>query len=399
MIICVDLPHFVIAVERLHNPDLMKTPFIVAETVMTQRRVLTISEGLAQSGIKPHMPLRPAQALAPAATVIWARPIVYHQIQQTLRHLLTDFTPELELAETAPALQVYLNLGKQTRGNAVTLAQQIGRTIRETTALEPALGLAGGLFPARIAALSTTPNRLRYLKRGAEAPFLADCSIDYLPIDDDLKERLHLLGLHTLGQVAGLSAPTLFNQFGYEGRKVHQLCRGQDPRTIKPCQPENIKTERCHFEEPVASRLILDSWLQRLATTLSSQLKAQSQACRTVCFAIWLENQATLEQKRILSQPTNGVETLLQTLSALLDQCPIDCGVVELQVQLSDLTASQGQQLDLFVHQNHQQQRLHQQLPALCTKYGPDAFIRPALSEPAAYLPQYRFRLQGAIAL
>jgi len=51
-----------------------------------------------------------------------------------------------------------------------------------------------------------------------------------LPLDADTAHRFHILGLRTLGYLAGLPPRAVLAQFGPHGLFLHRLARGKDDR-------------------------------------------------------------------------------------------------------------------------------------------------------------------------
>ena len=66
---------------------------------------------------------------------------------------------------------------------------------------------------------------------------MADQSVSFLPISGENRERLVMLGLQTLGQVARIDVRQLVNQFGKEGQLISELVRGIDPTPLRCYRP------------------------------------------------------------------------------------------------------------------------------------------------------------------
>lgn len=62
--------------------------------------------------------------------------------------------------------------------------------------------------------------------------FLADQSVSLLPISDENQERLKMLGLRTLGQLARIDVRLLVDQFGRQGQLMSEWARGIDPTPL-----------------------------------------------------------------------------------------------------------------------------------------------------------------------
>ena len=395
MIACLSIPHFALTVERQRDPVLSAAPLIIYQPAASVGRVLGLSEDVAQRGVKPGMSVFQAQALAPQAKIIEANQAAYRQRLEQLASTLADFSPQVEITEAGQRAVCFLDLGLLARNGVTDLVQLLGQTVRERLALAPALGLDSGKFTAQMAAQMTQPNKARLIQPGNEAAFLAPLSINHLPIRADLKQQLHLLGWHIIGQVAAIPTKALVNQFGYEGRQLHRLANGIDERPVIAYMPKQTKTISHQAETPIDSALVLEALLNRMAGELAAQLQADGQAGRGLGLRLLLADKTHLEQNYSLSQPSNEAGRLAQTFLTLLNRCQIQTGVIEVTLTISGLTAATGQQLDLFVHQNGQRTRLESRLPDLAARYGMDVFSQPLLTDVGNDLPERRFRLQA----
>lgn len=92
------------------------------------------------------------------------------------------------------------------------------------------IGVADAKFPAFVAARIREPGI-------AKAPedvrgFLAPCSVELLPVEADVKSKLHRFGLHRMGEVAAMEEHLIAAQFGKEGSRLWALCHGVDDRPV-----------------------------------------------------------------------------------------------------------------------------------------------------------------------
>jgi nucleotidyltransferase/DNA polymerase involved in DNA repair len=395
VIACLSVPHFALVVERQFDQALSTAPLIIWHPSASGGRVLAISQDVGRLGVKPGMPLHQAGALAPQARIIEANEAAYRQRLEALVITLAGFSPQVEVAEAGQRLVCFLDLGVLARNSVTELIRTLGQAAREGLALAPALGLDSGKFPARMAAQVSGPNKARLIRSGDEAAFLAPLSINHLPIRSDLKQQLHLLGLHTIGQVAALPVRTLLNRFGDEGRRLHRLANGVDERPVAVYRPKQARAMTHQADDPIESGLVLEALLRQMTDKLAAQLQAGGQAGRALSLKLLLANETSLEQHLILSRPGNEAGRLAQAFTGLLSQCRIQSGVIVLTLTVSDLKAARGRQLDLFVHQGEQQARLMDCLPDLAARYGADVFYQPRLAGGESGLPERRFTLQG----
>ena len=101
-------------------------------------------------------------------------------------------------------------------------------------------GVGDGKFPALVAASAGEPLAATVVPADAAA-FLAPFPVGLLPVCSGVKAGMRRFGLGTLGEVASMRAGFLVEQFGQEGRRAWDLCRGVDEDPLVPSA----------FEEPI----------------------------------------------------------------------------------------------------------------------------------------------------
>ena len=99
------------------------------------------------------------------------------------------------------------------------------------------VGVAPTRFASFVAAHAADLETPHFVSPTQLEAFLADQSVSYLPISGENRERLGLLGLQTLGQVARIGVRQLVNQFGKEGQLMSELVRGIDPTPLRFYRP------------------------------------------------------------------------------------------------------------------------------------------------------------------
>jgi protein ImuB len=213
-----------------------------------------------------------------------------------------------------------------------------------------------------------------------------------LPLDRELARRVQLLDLKTVGQFAGLPGGAVLTQFGPQGRRLHRLARGLDDRPLRPWSPEPAEQVTRPFDSPVLDRVRLAATGRRLLETAAARLQAGGQVARTLHLVLHLENGAVWSDQVALRQPTGELARLSRLFETLLERVQIEDGVTGLTIRLAGLTPALGQQLPLF--DDPLPLNRTGWWPALAGRFGPDRFFRPELLEPAAGLPEARFRLR-----
>jgi DNA polymerase-4 len=393
MIGCVYFPHLAAAIEQRDDPSLDGTPLIIVESTGGSARVLATCGEAAGLGVQPGMVLRQARLACPQARLIPADLPRYRHTFDQLLEALTAFSSRVEPGGMLPAAAAWLDLGHLREDETGEMARSLGRATRQATGVSPALGLAGGKFPAYAAAASTEPGRARIVPLNRQAEFLAPFLVSTLPLDAETARRLELFGIHTLGQLAALPAGAVAAQFGAQGRLLHQLAQGHDDRPVLSYRPLAAESAARCFEEPLADRAALEAVARELAGELAARLRTNGLGGRELRLALELEDGTAHQECLVLRRPTGDAGRLGRVASELLGQAHLTCAVSTLEVTMTGLVPTVGEQLDLFVHQSGQESRLRAGLGDLVARHGATCFYQVALLDQSAPLPERRFRL------
>jgi DNA polymerase IV len=96
---CVVIPHFLVEVERLHDPSLRGRPVVVGGGSEERKDVLDCSPEAMARGIRPGMSLREALSRCASAAFVEAHPEWYRTATLAMVDALRDLSPLVEAAE------------------------------------------------------------------------------------------------------------------------------------------------------------------------------------------------------------------------------------------------------------------------------------------------------------
>jgi nucleotidyltransferase/DNA polymerase involved in DNA repair len=421
VIACLSIPFFAAAVEERHDRGLARRALVIGGRPWEPRPVYSFSRLAARQGVRPGMSLRLAHTCIPQAEFLPAAEPRYLAAAGQVTDLLADFTPRIEpealwlpdsrspdsqpgpaqaLTRVLPACYS-LDLEQLPSAEALKLAQEIGRRVRGVTELSPAIGLAENKFTAQVAAALTRPNHTRPVSAGGEAEFLADCSLSFLPLEQETARRLRLMGIRTLGQLTALPADQLQEQFGPAILPLVQQAAGRSPQLSR--RPDHLASlpdqpaiaARHYFAEPVADRQVIERVLDHLADHVAGQLAE----AKLVSRVLYLEWQAESGPPGRLTCPLSQQTADPARLATNLNQLSVQAqpawhdGLRGLTVTAGELTPRTAYQLALFEPTARPADL--SALSLLLNKHGADAFYRPLLADTQHPLPERRFRLQA----
>lgn len=388
MIACVLVPYFAALLEQKAQAN--SAPLILIEYRGSRGKVIALSETAARMGVERGISLSRARALCPQAQLLSARPEHYQQARDFLLTLLWEFTNRVEIDEAAypHTLRAYLDLGSLNAEGLRYLGGLIADRLHDRMRLRASIGIAHAKF---VSAIAANQPGVTLVERGAEAAFIAPHPVDALPLEANQARKLYLLGIRTLGDLAGLPRASLLAQFGKPGGLLHQLASGLDGRPVKPGRMPQKEAARQSFE-PLDDRQALDAQIDALAADLAARLEARHAALHQLALTLSFERGKPLTQELHLFEPATSRRAITEEAGKLLDRMKPDQPVVEIELCAAHLVPSLARQLDLF-----SARPLHQQIidvtQALAAQHpGVDFYqVQPAAAD--SLLPERRFQL------
>ena len=413
MIACLSVPYFVAAVERRAGHGRDGEALAVGGQPWEARPVYAFSRETAGRGVRPGMSLRTVQLLSPDARFLPSAAAHYAEVSGEIVDVLADFSPDIEpqelwhsfpqspLIATAHARDLptryCLDLNGLPQAEALPFMQEMGRQVRSETRFAPAIGLSADPFTAQVAAAVCRPDHLLPVAAGDAAEFLSPRPLNFLPLGKEPARRLHLMGIRTLGQFAGLPASALREQFGGDIEPLHRLARGAAAEPLRPRPAERREEVRRDLDYPLSNALLLGEMLARMSDELAQRLQATAVEGRTLCLTLETEDGQTRRQSLTLRRPTAGAERLVAALKELAARVEILSGITGLTVTIAGLTPMAAYQLGLFAGQQGDSSPLHGALRNLIAKYQSSNFYRPVLAERSHPLPERRFQLEALV--
>jgi DNA polymerase IV len=169
---CVVVPHFLVEVERQHEPGLRERAVVVGGAPEERKDVLDCSVEAMERGVRPGMSLREALSRCPEAIFVEAHPERYEATMLAMVHALLEIS---SLVEPAHPEVIYLGIDGQmvgpfpgTERAALVrpapkvdplegeLAETIVAAAEEASGLQVRVGIADGKFAAYVAAVLGT---------------------------------------------------------------------------------------------------------------------------------------------------------------------------------------------------------------------------------------------------
>ncbi len=389
-IIHLDLDAFFCAVEEQQDPTLRGKPFAVGGRPEERGVVASCSYPARAFGVHSALPMSQALRLCPDLLIVPANHRAYGRHSGEVMARLRALTP---LVEQLSIDEAFLDVSALA-APAAALAEQVQRQIQTELKLPCSLGVASNKLVAKIAnnvgkaaaRHGGYPNAITVVPPGAEATFLAPLPCEELwGVGPKTAERLHSLGISTIGDLARWPEQELAARFGKHGHDLARHAKGIDLRAVETERTAKSISQETTFTRDVRDGEQLRTIIREQAASVAKELGRKRLTATTVKLKVRWSDFTTLTRQSTLAQPTAVAEQIGAAALRLLDQLWQGELVRLIGVGVSGLGNS-ARQLSLWEDPIEQaarekDERLHQALEALRQRFGAEAIQRGARRE------------------
>ncbi len=309
-----DLDAFYASVEQRDQPALRGRPVIVGGGV-----VLAASYEAKARGVRTAMGGRQACDLCPDAVIVPPRMDAYSAASRDVFAIFRDTTP---LVEGVSIDEAFLEVGglRRIAGTPEQIAVRLRERVRTEVGLPISVGIARTKYLAKVASAVCKPDGLLVVAPDREQAFLLPLPVERLwGVGAVTAEKLHRLGIRTVGQLAELDAASAQRTLGTAtGAHLHALARLQDPRSVDATRRRgSIGSQRALGNHPRTAEE-LDLILAQIVDRLARRLRDHDRVCRTVVLRLRFGDYAKATRSRTVRMPTDRTSVLLQVARELL---------------------------------------------------------------------------------
>ncbi|HEX3549742.1 MAG TPA: DNA polymerase Y family protein [Candidatus Elarobacter sp.] len=350
-VVCVWIPAFRLAVARLTNAGVdLDAPLVLADRA-ERGRVVDCTLTAAALGVRRGMTLVQAQAVATEARTVFDDPAAGARVWSEVLDALDAASPVVEDAGLGRAFVDMRGIAGDPSAWLRAVRAALAGVDRDL-ANGGASCIRTALGPNRFVAHAAAWRADGTVCDGDTAAFLAPLPLELLApdeseLDANVRERLRLLGVTTLGALAALPHGPFVRRFGPEAARWHDLARGVDDRPLKP-RARSVRVDRALYGEGEASseEQVLFA-LRTLAGWVVDDLCAAGKRAGRLVLRLDCEDGESRELVTRVAQPTAVPSTLFDLLRARLEGVVLTAPVVGLRLAAEEL-ASGGVALSLF---------------------------------------------------
>lgn len=311
---------FFASVEQLTRPTLRGRPVLVGG--LGGRGVVAGASYEARAyGARSAMPIHQARRLiGPAAVVLPPRGGVYGVASRRVLDTVRTVIPVLEQLSFDEAFAEPAELVGAAPAQVEAFCEELRRSIRMETGLVASVGAGSGKQIAKIASELAKPDGVRVVRRDEERLLLDGLPVRRLwGIGPVAEEKLHRLGIETIGEFAALSGAEVADILGATlGPALHLLARGVDDRPVS----ERSEAKQISAESTFASDLTTADQLREAVGPVVDhafrRLARHGRGARTVTVKLKKSDMSTLTRSATLPYATADAGALTAMAYRLL---------------------------------------------------------------------------------
>jgi DNA polymerase IV len=326
-----DMDAFYASVEQLTRPTLRGRPVLVGG--LGGRGVVAGASYEARVyGARSAMPMHQARRLVGApAVVLPPRGMVYGVASRRVLDTVRSVVPVLEQLSFDEAFGEPPELAGATAEHVETFCQDLRAKVRNETGLVASVGAGSGKQIAKIASGLAKPDGIRVVRRDEESVLLQGLQVRRLwGIGPVAEEKLHRLGIETIGAFAALSDAEAANILGPTvGPALHRLARGIDDRPVAENAPAKQISAESTFPEDLTTLDQLREAAGPIGEHAHARLEKDGRGARTVTVKLKKSDMSILTRSATLPYATTDASTLIAMARRLLLD-PIDIGPIRL---------------------------------------------------------------------
>jgi protein ImuB len=385
MIACLSIPGFELKAALRKQPALTLRPAALSPEPGGEPLLGPVTAAAEALGVRPQMRLGEALATCPQLVLIEPDPAAAEQAWEEIVCALEDAGFAVDPAalgvayfETRGVERLYGGLDPALRRALAAVGDQ----------WDGRIGAAGRRFAALAAASVARPGQLLVVRDEEVGRFLAPLPLSLLPLEQQRYDELEALGVRKLGQLAGLPGGAVAERLGPDGRRAWGLARGGASARVRGRRPPAELAESLEFPEAIGNELTLRRALGALVETALARPERRDRFVRKVALSARLVGGGSWRRSLTLREPSAEADRIRIPLASRLADLPGP--VLELRIELIELTEPAGRQLELLAAGAEDRSRLSEGLRQVRASTGSGSVCTVVEVAPWSRIPETR---------
>jgi DNA polymerase IV len=400
VILHTDMNAFYCSVHEAVEPDKYRgKPIAVAGSVELRKGIVVTSSYAARSkGVKTGMQVREAFKVCPELIIIQPDFEQYRLFSKAFMQIAYSYSP---LIEAMSIDECYLDItGSKLFGSPLEIAQALQTRIRVELDLPCSIGIAPNKLLAKMASDMKKPNGISILRRRDVPQLLWDKPCAYLfGIGRQTGDKLSVLNIQTIGQLAAAEESFLIKHFGVIGSWLKQAANGIDHSPVNPLNEASKSIgHTTTLPQNLTDKLDIDRVFLNLADQVARRLRRQHLMAGTIQITIRDPEMKTITRSFTPPAPTENADDIYHEACRLFHlHWKPGKAVRLLGITLQSLQDKEksAMQLDLFDFEKQpKKEQLNQAMDRIRDKYGESALLTAGMitNDPSALIRNHKAR-------
>lgn len=384
LVFLVDMNAFYISCETLRDPTLKGKPAAVAGDPKKRTGIILAGNYEARAfGVRTAMSVAQALKLCPNLTLVPPDHDYYSRVSRNVMDLLDRFSPTIEQNSIDEA---WLDMSGSQKlfGSPLEAAGTIQSTLEKELGLWCSIGISNNKFLAKMAAEMKKPLGITTLfpEELEEKCWPMPLEKTY-GVGQKTAEKLHHLGLFTIGDLARSDPNLLGKTLGKTGPLLHQWVNGQDQDPVMAHHRDDVKSigKSVTLSEDLTHLALGKEILFSLSDQVGRRARRQKKKGTTVQITIKYSDFRSITRQHTIP-PTDSSRTIFATASRLLEENWSSKKPVRLLgVTLTDFNRVQSEQLSMLaslsesIQEDPRIRSLEETMDRIRDKYGSKSML------------------------
>ncbi len=317
----VDMDQFFAAVEERERPEIQGKPVVVGADPKEGkgRGVVSTSNYEARKyGVKSGIPITRAWRLCPNAVYLPVNYSLYQKVSARIMAILRSYADKFERWGLDEA---FLDVTSRVKNfeEAKKLAQKIKKEIYKKERLTCSIGVGPNKLVAKIGSDFEKPDGLTVVRGEDAKAFLSPLRVRRLLwVGRKTENRLNMLGIKTIGDLANYDASILAEKFGAAGTQLYLSAQAIDNSEVQERWERKSMGREITFEEDTSDYALILDTLDAISEDLHQELTASNFTFKTTTVKIRYENFETHTHGKTIPFFTDRLKDIQKSARDLL---------------------------------------------------------------------------------
>lgn len=360
-----DMNNFFASVECLFRPELKEVPMAVAGSEDDRHGIILAKNNIAKKyGIVTAETVWQAKKKCPHLVTVPPHHERYSYYSKVINDIYCRFT---DMVEPFSIDESWLDVtgSRLLFGEGYEIAQKISAMVKEETGLTMSIGVSFNKFFAKMGSDYKKPDAITCITRDNYKEILYPLPVgDMIFVGKSTLERLNMLGIHTIGDLAETDVEILKKAIGKSGQSLWENANGMD---IDPVMNIDYQREEKSVGNGITFRRDLETMediraaMVMLSDSLSSKLRKRNLKGNVIKIDIKDANLKKItRQKKLTYSTCLKSEITEEGLKLLLSNWQIGNPIRHITVTMSGFEDDKNpRQMCLFESENTNEKAYH----------------------------------------